>query len=277
MKESREVGVLRLIGYYALSSIIASITVRVLENLLDCKLESRIIGITIQLLTITFILCYERVSKEKLKSNIKEIKEKNTIKEIAILLIFLYIFSLASIYILVAIFYKISPQKLTNLINEQNFKIDTTTQLFIVSIYTVIIVPIFEELVFRKIIFKRFSKNIGILLAATISSIMFGMLHCKLSVIHATVFGFIICILYEKYNNILIPILLHSLNNLVPASMSTLSFYKGTLYMPVNVDLKNDLVLSIIAFIISSIFLGMYVYKNKEYLKDKSIIVEKVA
>ncbi|XMB85674.1 type II CAAX endopeptidase family protein [Mycoplasmatota bacterium WC44] len=86
---------------------------------------------------------------------------------------------------------------------------------------TAFLVPLIEEILFRGVILEFFEKRLGLLMGVLISSIFFGLMHVTDSAsliflpIYATLGG-LFAALYIKYDrNILVPIGVHLLNNLV--------------------------------------------------------------
>ena len=87
---------------------------------------------------------------------------------------------------------------------------------FIRVIGAIIIAPIFEELFFRKIIFKQLLKKYSLSLSIIISSICFALVHLPSyrNLIPTFILGIISCIIYNKTKNIFYSIILHFLGNL---------------------------------------------------------------
>ncbi|MCQ2737308.1 MAG: CPBP family intramembrane metalloprotease [archaeon] len=81
----------------------------------------------------------------------------------------------------------------------------------------VILSPIVEELLFRGIILRKLNTdyNFSIPFAILISSLLFGLCHSFGGILSAFVFGICMSVLYLKTKNILVPILAHTLNNLI--------------------------------------------------------------
>lgn len=75
--------------------------------------------------------------------------------------------------------------------------------------------PVMEELIFRGIILQRLAMRWGINKAIVGSSIFFGILHGDDGGIGAFVFGVILSVLYIKTRTLLIPIIVHMLNNII--------------------------------------------------------------
>lgn len=84
-------------------------------------------------------------------------------------------------------------------------------------IHTVLIIPILEELIFRRILFRVSSKKFNILLGSIFSSLIFSTVHMPttsssflLLFMHAIIYSY--C--YYRTNRLSVPIILHSIWNL---------------------------------------------------------------
>ena len=78
-----------------------------------------------------------------------------------------------------------------------------------------IIVPVCEEYIFRGIVFKRLTIQVKPIAAVLISAILFGLYHGNmLQGVYATLMGIILGLLYEKYRNLLAPIIVHAVANM---------------------------------------------------------------
>ncbi len=85
--------------------------------------------------------------------------------------------------------------------------------LWLVLIFTVILAPIFEELIFRKLIIDRISR-FGDGLAITVSAIAFGLFHGNFyQLFYAVALGFILGFMYAKTRDIKYPIIMHAIIN----------------------------------------------------------------
>lgn len=94
--------------------------------------------------------------------------------------------------------------------------VDISAGAFILSaIASIIFAPLLEELVFRGIIFNRLKIRIGIVPAMLISSFLFAIGHDFGGITSAFLFGLCMCILYLKTDNILVPMSVHFINNVV--------------------------------------------------------------
>lgn len=94
--------------------------------------------------------------------------------------------------------------------------VDISAGAFILSaIASIIYAPVMEELVFRGVLFNRLKIRIGIIPAMLLSSFLFGIGHDFGGITSAFLFGICMCILYLKTDNILIPMSVHFINNVV--------------------------------------------------------------
>ena len=94
--------------------------------------------------------------------------------------------------------------------------VDISAGAFLLSaIGSIIFAPLIEELMFRGVIFNRLKIRIGIVPAMLISSFLFGICHEFGGMTSAFLFGLCMCILYLKTDNILVPMSVHFINNVV--------------------------------------------------------------
>lgn len=95
-----------------------------------------------------------------------------------------------------------------------------------IVVTAVIFAPIVEELVFRGTIYAHMRQKMGFISCALLNSFIFAGLHFTVSLLMGDLSdiififaymaqSFVICILYEKTDNIFMPIMLHFLNNAV--------------------------------------------------------------
>ena len=92
-------------------------------------------------------------------------------------------------------------------------------------IMTLTIVPIYEELIFRRVIYDDTKKLFNAKIAALVSAVLFGLIHLHGSHIQITVTmvgGLLSAYCYEKTQSLYACILLHSLNNFITGVMCIL-------------------------------------------------------
>jgi uncharacterized protein len=80
-------------------------------------------------------------------------------------------------------------------------------------LFVVIIAPITEEFIFRGLLLTRWSTKWGVQRAVLITSILFGILH-RQHMVGTTFVGLVFALIYIKTYSLVIPILLHAMNNL---------------------------------------------------------------
>ena len=89
-------------------------------------------------------------------------------------------------------------------------------ELLNIVVLAVIISPVLEEIFFRRLMYRSLKKKFGVLLACTITSFLFAVVHLNLYAFPVLfVLSIILIIIYEKDNTIFSPMLLHSIFNLV--------------------------------------------------------------
>ncbi|WP_408637906.1 CPBP family intramembrane glutamic endopeptidase [Paenibacillus tianjinensis] len=81
-------------------------------------------------------------------------------------------------------------------------------------IYAVLFSPVVEELLFRKFLLIKIEKHLNWWAAASISSIIFALLHFNsIGFIGYIFIGLVWCYYYRKSDNILVPIFSHFIFN----------------------------------------------------------------
>lgn len=99
----------------------------------------------------------------------------------------------------------------------------TDADMWLVILTSVIVAPILEEVVFRGLVHTRLKKCMPMLAAMIISAWVFGFMHGAIIwVIYASLFGFLLAWVFEKYKSLLAPICLHFGFNLYGVLMSEL-------------------------------------------------------
>ena len=134
---------------------------------------------------------------------------------------------------------------------------------FIEILDAVVFSSIIEELFFRKIMFIRLKKQMPLLFAMILSSVLFGLFHMprygfNISLLLISINGFIYCYSYIKTENILFPIILHSFRNMFTILLKYVQF--------------NFLI--VIYFIIFIIGIIIAIQEIKKYVKRRQILNE---
>ncbi|ENK1241989.1 CPBP family intramembrane metalloprotease [Clostridium botulinum] len=121
---------------------------------------------------------------------------------------------------------------------------------YLMFISFIIIAPIFEEILMRGIILEGFLNRYKPATAIIISSIMFGAMHLNIfQFVNATIGGLFLGIIYYKTRSLVLCIVAHMINNLIPIlgiQRNIISFFIGA-----------------VIFIISAIFFQKYIKESK--------------
>lgn len=114
----------------------------------------------------------------------------------------------------------------------------TTSPTLLIIISTGIIGPIYEEILFRYLLYNRLKKEYSIKKSIIITTLIFSISHITpIKIIYSFIIGLLINIIYEKNKNILSPILIH-----ISANIIVIFLYEYNTYI---------LLLSIICLILS--------------------------
>ena len=125
------------------------------------------------------------------------------------------------------------------------------------SIITIALLPaVFEELLFRGVIFTSFNKKYGAYVAIIISALLFGIYHMNwVQGIYAFVFGLTLAYIYFKSNSLFVPIILHFMNNLMSVLLD---------YFQINIEIPKVYNFYFIICAIGLLILSLYLCERKE-------------
>ena len=242
----------------------------VIEIIDDSFLDknTNVVQLIIDCLFILYLFFKFGVNSRKLNKLIHDFIEKINIKEILNVVFTQILISLGTTLLILAIVCFIDLD-MANSLNSSGDDIFTNT--VSVFILTVITAPILEELLFRVVIFKRLSRIFDVYIGMIFSSILFGILHVELAVVGAIIFGIANCILYLKYRNILIPMTVHFLNNLIvsiPSLFTSSDSITGAENSLLTLsDASSYLVVGIITLIIGLILFIRFIIQNRKYIE----------
>ncbi len=198
-----------------------------------------------------------------LKKNFDKLFEKNNQRDILIILITNLLF----VYLIVIL---ISCLDIIIGLNDPTWismwdidRVDVDSSVFIIDTITAILfAPVLEELIFRGVLFNRLKIRTGIIPAMIVSSFLFAIGHDFGGITSAFLFGLCMCIVYLKTDNILVPMSIHFLNNVIVGIMDLFYFDSIIGQMPWMVP---GLILSIIG----TILLIKYIINESRLLKKK--------
>ena len=231
--------------------------------------DENILSLVIEILFAFIILFKLRISKKSVKLLYKDFKSNLNIKEIAWILLFITCLEIGLSNILTDITYIISPSLANWFVNDSSSTINSMIDYWIVLIPAVFLAPFTDEIIFRNVLFKRLSKKFNIYIGLIVSSIIYLSINLGSEMIGFFLLGIVNCMLYVKYENLLMPILINCID-------SAISMIKFALFGQFGNDTivltSNDIILYAISggilFIIGMIFFVKFIKKNKIYLRE---------
>ncbi|MGL5347576.1 MAG: lysostaphin resistance A-like protein [Peptostreptococcaceae bacterium] len=247
----------------------ASITLNV-DNI---ELEIQLSMMSYTLITLGILIYIGKISKGKIKELKQDFKNKIDLKEIIGRVVNAQVIQLGtmSLFIGVALLIineSILNELLENLTTTKDMVYEGSVILNAISI--ILIAPIYEEIAYREILFKRLSKKINVKWGIIISSIIFGIGHTSASIVFAIFFGIVCCLLYLKYDNILIPMFLHFVNNAfgVLTTITPSSEVNEEALLLVKSDAFMFLIMGAIASILGFYFLVRFIKRTNKHIKS---------
>lgn len=217
---------------------------------------------------INFSLMVERYNDYKNKFNLKEMIE---------VVITQILLSIGLSYLSTAFMASIDLERAVSIANDTTGNPSNLIQLILFLVSIVILAPLLEEIVFRRILFVRLSKKFNFFVSAIISSIIFAIGHDIFGIAGAAAFGIACCLLYRKYESILASMTLHFINNFIAGIMLSISYFMGTLNEQTetitSADIRYYFIVGGIVTAISLILFIRFVVRNINYIKsNKSYI-----
>lgn len=248
-------------AYLAIKSAInfGRFTPNSFENLIMNKM-----GIILIISSLVSLLVYILIFKIREKSFMKNLSFKKVSVKYALFLslfsICISLFTISLVNILTPVFPDYSKVS-------QDMASGMNSILGILAV--VLFAPIFEEILFRGLIFKELYKSSPLWLALILQAIIFGVAHGnKLQFIYTFILGLALALNYHWTKSIIAPIILHCTYNIL-----------GTLVVPILVYYTQSLIyVYMLLGGIGSILLMIYLYKirpnNSSEITTNSISIE---
>nr|WP_312292001.1 CPBP family intramembrane glutamic endopeptidase [Clostridium chromiireducens] len=208
-------------------------------------------------------------SKEKIINLYNDFKIKLNVKEIICIISFFTCLNVGGSKLIIDLLYLIDPSFANDFINDIPLTINSTTDYWMCFIIVVILSPVIDELTFRYVLFNRISKKLNIYAGLIVSSIIFSAINLCPEMIGNLALGVINCILYIKYENILMPMLICTINGLL--YMLVLIPFQGfkTEYVTLTSDyIIMNAISGTVLFSIGIIFFIRFITKNKICLRE---------
>ncbi len=170
----------------------------------------------------TYIFSYSSYRLKDLKNDLIYLRDKEQLWCVLLVFMTQYFISVGGYQLVLSgVFYVNRPLAIQTY-EEPIFYFTNQKELIFACATTSLIVPIFEELLFRGVFLSWLCKRFTVRLSLIIMALCFGFFH-GIDFIGATMFGFLCGLLYVKFKNIWAPILVHLLNN----TLACLSFLLG--------------------------------------------------
>lgn len=267
-----EVKIRHVLAICVITSIILIIVSIIIGHNLDGEVNNRVTNYLNLLsgILLFIMLMYEvKLSREKANLLYIDFKSKFKAKEITWIIIFYICLNLGLVSLVTYVLYFINPSFANEAVNNSPISINSMTDYLVCFVVMVMLSPIVNEIVFRYVLFKRLSKKFNVYIGIIVSSIIFSAFDVSPEMIGTLALGIINCVLYVKYENLLIPMFVYFMNNLLYM----------IIYIPINgFKTKNitltpnsvtvNAVIGLVLVVIGIVSFAKFVIKNKECLKE---------
>lgn len=197
-------------------SVVIYIGIGIYEHSVFLRVDKNLINLFIYLGMLLWFIVKARKTENTVSDFVRGYKEGFSRKETSLVILFHFIVTIGFIFIILLIVSYIDPNLMDRVLYNEDMIIpqDFNSKIYY-AITAVILAPIIEEIVFRGIILNRFRTKWGIGKAIILSSVLFGILHYELAVTGALTLGICLALIYLRTENILVPITIHFINNLI--------------------------------------------------------------
>lgn len=121
------------------------------------------------------------------------------------------------------------PQEWVDSYNESSSSIVSENTLLTI-IFTMIVVPVAEEVIFRAMVYGSLGREMNAYLAATITSVLFGAMHGTIIwFLYAFILGMIINVIFIRVDSIAAPIIFHIIFNIIGTSCAAIVEFSGAI------------------------------------------------
>lgn len=224
------------------------------------------------ILLLTMLIYKIKPSKDKINLLYRDFRNKLNIKEIAWIIIFLVCLDYGGGKLLIDSVYIFSQSLANKFANDYSITINSTIDYWICFVILVILAPIIDELTFRYVLFKRLAKKFNVYTGLIVSSIVFSAINTCPDMIGTLSLGIISCILYVKYENILMPMFVYFISNLLLMLVAVpLGTLKHKIINYTSYDIKINAIIGMGLFFIGIILMIRFIIQNKVYLRENSI------
>lgn len=204
-----------IILYFAVITIVSIFTTNGFQT--DFNSDNVYITVMIMLIFLSIaIISVFRPTKKAVKLLYYDFKSKIKFYEIFKVIGLAICLIIGSKGLIIGISYYFSPSFAATIIKDSSIEINKTSYYIIFTIVSLIISPIMDELTFRSVLFKRISKRThNIYIGIIISSMIYGIIGDTSEIAGMILLGVVNCILYIKYKNILVPMMVEYIYNII--------------------------------------------------------------
>ncbi|OOM79282.1 CAAX amino terminal protease self- immunity [Clostridium puniceum] len=220
--------------------------------------------------SLVFMIAYKlRLSKKNVKNLCEDFRENLNVKEMILIILFITCIKIGSNNILIDLAYMINPDFANWFVSESETGISSMTDYWIVFIMSVFLAPFTEEIIFRSTLFKRLSKKFNVYIGLIVSSIIFSSINFGPQMVGIFLFGILNCMLYVKYENILMPMFIYFIDGIISMILVILlnQFGNQTIVLTLK-DMILYAVSGVGLFAIGMVFFVKFIKENKVYLRE---------
>lgn len=219
--EFSKVAIFRAIIGCGIIQVVMGIISQWMSSSVMIDLSWRIVAIGYMIMS-AYIIWQSSYRLKTLKKDMEGLQNKELLWCGLLVFMTQYFMSAGGYQVLLSILFYTNENLAIQVYEEPLLHFTSQQDLLFACVTVSILVPIFEEFLFRGVILSRFMNWFSMIGALSLMAICFGILH-GVDFIGATVFGFLCGMLYLKFKNIWAPILVHLLNNM----LTCLSFSLG--------------------------------------------------
>ena len=208
----RDIIIIYLLSIFIVTGIVFTIIKLNHREIGDLILSA--LTLILHLLILIILLLRIKPSKDDILFLYYDFKKKVNRREVIEVTFVKICLAIGGSKLIISTIYFIDPSVINNFIRESTTLINSLRN-YLINVVLLLVAPIMEEIIFRNIIFNRIIEKFNMWTGIVVSSIVFASFYAGSGITGAIALGVINCILYIKYNNILIPMFVSIINNII--------------------------------------------------------------
>lgn len=208
----RDIIIIYLLSIFIVTGIVFTIIKLNHREIGDLILSA--LTLILHLLILIILLLRIKPSKDDILFLYYDFKKKVNRREVIEVTFVKICLAIGGSKLIISTIYFIDPSVINNFIRESTTLINSLRN-YLINVVLLLVAPIMEEIIFRNIIFNRIIEKFNMWTGIVVSSIVFASFYAGSGIAGAIALGVINCILYIKYNNILIPMFVSIINNII--------------------------------------------------------------